>query len=343
VNFKAFFNTLSTRVHALPIVILYVTEGCNLRCITCSYRQPAPNELTLDELEQLADSLVSFGLRHIVFSGGEPLLRRDFPEICGVFKRREVKQTLLTNGLLLEKRLSELDGMFSEIIVSIDGPDEETHDAIRGVHSFQQIVKGVRRALTIRDGPEISIRTVVQKRNFRRISDMVEFAKSVGVSRISFLAADVLSDSFGRDRLGPVAPNETIMLDEEETTEFREIINKMVTRYRDEIQSGFISESEKKLFHLVHYFEALIGKSSFPRNTCNAPMVSAVITSTGNVQPCYFLPSFGQIKQESLPTILNNPQAISAREKVRSYSLERCHTCVCTLHVSAFNALADRF
>ena len=331
------------RLHALPVVILYVTEGCNLRCITCSYRQPAQNELTLSEIEQLADSLSSFGLRHIVYSGGEPLLRRDLPEICSVFKRQGVKQTLLTNGLLLERRLEELRGMFSEIIVSIDGPDEETHDAIRGAHSFQQIVKGVRLATKIAAGPTISIRAVIQKRNFRRILDMVEFAHSLGVGRISFLAADVLSEGFGRDRLGPVTSNETIMLDEEETTEFRQVINKMVNRYRDEIQSRFISESEEKLLHLVQYFDALIGKSSFPRNTCNAPMISAVITSTGNVQPCYFLPSFGQINQESLRAILNNPQAMLVRDQVRSYSLERCQTCVCTLHVSPFNALADRF
>ena len=133
------------------------------------------------------------------------------------------------------------------------------------------------------------------------------------------------------------------MLDEEETIEFRDIIGMMVTKYQNEIQSRFISESEEKLFHLVQYFEALIGKTSFPRNNCNAPMVSAVITSTGIVQPCYFLSSFGNVKKEPFPTLLNNERIVSTRKNVRSYSLDRCKTCVCTLHVGAFNALADRF
>ena len=294
-NVRAFLNTVSTQAYALPIVILYVTEGCNLQCITCSYRQASPNELDLDEIEELAHSLVHFGLRHIVFSGGEPLLRRDFPKICLLFKHLGVKQSLLTNGLLLEKRFKELEGMFSEVIVSIDGPDAEIHNAIRGIASFEQIIRGVRFA-TQAKSQSVSIRTVIQKKNFRRIGEMVELAKDLRVQRISFLAADVLSESFGRDRSGQMVPNEAIMLDEKETSEFRQIIEKLISQHAGDIESRFISESENKLLHLAQYFEALIGKAAFPRNTCNAPMVSAVITSTGNVQPCYFLPEYGNIR-----------------------------------------------
>lgn len=100
-NFSAFLNTLATHNYALPIVILYVTAGCNLRCIMCSYRDPLPNELTLDEIRKLALELSTYGLRHIVYSGGEPLTRRDFPAICELFQRSNVRQSLLTNGLLL--------------------------------------------------------------------------------------------------------------------------------------------------------------------------------------------------------------------------------------------------
>src|SRR5271169_6620914 len=132
-------NTIGTRCRTLPLVILYVTEGCNLRCISCSYRNPSPGELTLGEIEHLAATLKDSGLRHIVFSGGEPLLRRDFPQICGLFAAPGIRQSLLTNGLLLEKRFPEIRRFFGEIIISLDGPDEETHNEIRGVDSFRQI------------------------------------------------------------------------------------------------------------------------------------------------------------------------------------------------------------
>src|SRR5205085_9301204 len=118
-NIRAFLNTVSNTSRTLPIVILYVTESCNLKCITCSYRDALPGELTLDEIKELAAHLRDLGLKHIVYSGGEPLLRRDFTEICKAFEEYNVKQSLLTNGLLLEKRAKDIYKYFSEIIVSI--------------------------------------------------------------------------------------------------------------------------------------------------------------------------------------------------------------------------------
>ena len=342
-SLKALLNTLSSSSRTLPIVILYVTEGCNLRCITCSYRNALPGELTLAEITELAGALKQFRLRHIVYSGGEPLLRHDLPDICDVFQNLGVKQTLLTNGLLLEKRSDELMPYFAEIIVSIDGPLEHVHNIIRGVESFQQILKGVRKAVGYAKRPIISIRTVLQKQNFRYVIEMVRFARSLGADRISFLSADVLSDSFGRHTRGPVASNETIILNEDEASEFRNLVDHMASECRNDFQAGFISESPDQLYHMVQYFEALTGKAPFPRNHCNAPMVSTVITSTGELQPCFFLPAFANLRNAPLKDLLNNSQICSTRREVRAYALERCHTCVCTLHVQPLTALLDRF
>lgn len=343
-NFNAFLNTISSRSFTLPIVILYVTEGCNLRCITCSYREKLPNEVSLDEIRSLADSLVAYGLRTIVYSGGEPLMRRDFPQICQVFKDRSVNQTLLTNGLLLEKRFDEIRGFFSEIIVSIDGANAETHNTIRGLESLDQIVKGIERWIGSSPRPSLSIRTVIQKKNFRQTIAMVQFARSLRVDRISFLAADVLSDSFGRATRGSITSNESLMLTEEETLEFRHLIERMTTECSGgEFASGFISDSPEKMFHIVQYFEALIGKAEFPRNYCNAPMVSAVISSTGDIQPCFFLPSYGNIRKEKVLDLVDGEIFRSVRRDVRRYKLERCKTCVCTLHTPPLSALLDRF
>jgi len=343
VNVQAFLNTISTRSFSLPIVILYVTEGCNLRCLTCSYREKLPNELSLEEISTLVDSLSAYGLRTIVYSGGEPLMRRDFPEICSIFRKYNVKQVLLTNGLLLEKRLDEVKKFFSEIIVSIDGATDETHNTIRGVESLQQISRGIKHALASSSRPSISIRTVLQKANFRQTIDIVQFAKSLGVDRISFLAADVLSDSFGRATRGAVSPNESLMLNEEEIVEFRRIVEQMVSQCSNEFINGFISDSPDRMFHIVQYFEALIGKAAFPHNYCNAPMVSAVITSTGDVQPCYFLPAYGNIRETDVDVLTTSSIVRSVRRDVKNYTLERCKTCVCTLYTQPLSALLDRF
>ena len=340
-NVKAFLNTISDTARTLPIVILYVTEGCNLKCITCSYRQSLPNELSFAEITDLAGRLKKFGLKHIVYSGGEPLVRSDFSQICELFFKLGVKQTLLTNGLLLGKRL-DLQNYFDEIIVSVDGAKADTHDSIRGVKSFDIIINGIRDAVA-RHSCRISIRTVLQKRNFKEVFRMVDLAKSLNVNRISFLAADVLSDAFGRDTRGPAAQNESILLDADELQIFRNLIEEMKYRYNSDFNSGFISESHEKLLNIARYFEAAAGMNSYPRNYCNAPNVSAVITSTGEIHPCFFLPSFGNVRSNSFDELLNNTQIKQVRRDVRDYKLERCKTCVCTLNVTPTAALAGRF
>ncbi len=335
-------------------MIFYVTEGCNLKCVTCSYRDAMPGELTLEEIKKLADELSAFRLRQIVYSGGEPLLRRDFVQICEIFEKHNIKQTILTNGLLLEKRCDEISKYFFEIIVSIDGANANTHNSIRGVNSFDQILKGIKKTIHTLGFKNISIRTVLQKRNFRQLPDMIELSKSLGVSRISFLTADVFSDSFGRparlqrsssggDRKGYVETNENILLNENETAEFGKITEDTIAKYPDEFKSKFISESPDKMFRLVKYYEACIGLGEYPDNICNAPMVSTVITSTGDILPCYFLPTFGNIRKSPLAELVNNDKIKSTRNDVREYVLERCKQCVCTLYISPKLALQNKF
>ncbi len=342
-NIRAWLNTVSTASHTVPIVILYVTEGCNLKCRMCFYRNPLPNELTLSEIETLSQSLHSYGLRHIVYSGGEPLLRRDFPLVCKAFSKYRVKQTLLTNGLLLEKRLPDIASYLHELIVSLDGPTAAAHNAIRGVDSFDGIVQGIRKAVATLGKSKVSLRCVLQKQNFRELANMVTLAKSLDVGRISFLAVDVLSESFGRTGSPTTAPDRTIMLDESEANEFNDIVERLIVDHAQGFSSGLISESPAKLRHIAQYFKALNGMCGFPRNVCNAPMVSAVITSTGEVKPCFFLPEFGNIHEQRVDELLQRPEARFVREQVKQYSLERCKTCVCTLNMQPVQAFLNKF
>lgn len=344
-NIKAFLNTISSTARTLPIVIIYVTEGCNLKCVTCSYRQPLPGELSFEEIKDLAGTLAKYGLKHIVYSGGEPLLRRDFPEICRVFAGHGVKQTLLTNGLLLEKRIDDIRQYFSEIIVSMDGANPDTHNKIRGVNSFEIILKGIAKTLAVENRPEVSIRTVLQKQNFRELEALIGLAKKTGISRVSFLAADVSSDAYGRDTRGAVEDESRIALNATEITELRSIIDILAVKYEKEFSSGLISESPEKLHHIADYYDALASRGSmpFPKNLCNAPMVSAVITSTGDIHPCFFLPSFGNIRRNSFTELINSPSIINTRKQVSKMEPVRCKECVCTLYTSPKNALLDRF
>ncbi|HUI08828.1 MAG TPA: radical SAM protein [Bacteroidota bacterium] len=339
----AFLNTLGTRCHALPVVILYVTEGCNLKCISCSYRAAPEGELTLGEIAALGRSLREAGLRHIVYSGGEPLTRRDFPDICALFAAPAERSTLLTNGLLLEKRFAEISPFLDEFIVSLDGADAATHDAIRGIASYDLIVRGLRRVADAGRGKDVAIRTVVQKRNFRSLPAMVSAAREIGAGRISFLAADVRSSGFGRLERGEAAPAGQLTLDPEESAELRRIVERMAVEFAAEFETRFIDQSPSRMLDIASYYEALNGSRPFPPTSCNAPMVSTVITSRGDVLPCYFLPPLGNVRRETLGALLGGEAARRTRRDVRSRRQPECATCVCTLRVGPAQALAGRF
>lgn len=330
----------------MPVVILYVTEGCNLKCLSCSYRLPMPGELSFEEIKHLARELSAFGLKHIVYSGGEPLLRRDFRDICNLYTVLKVKQTLLTNGLLLVKRAEEFKGVFNEIIVSLDGADAETHNRLRGVNSFDLILEGIAKARSINAAPQISIRTVLQKQNFRQLHSFIELAKQTGADRISFLAADVSSEAYGRDNnptRGAVASESSMALNKDEVLELKDIIYRASIKYKNEFESGLIAESPEKLHHIAYYYAAIIGKDTFPKNFCNAPMVSTVITSTGDIHPCFFLPRYGNIRENKFNELINSESIINTRKRVKVLEPMRCKKCVCTLFTSPRAALMDRF
>ena len=305
----------------------------------CSYRNRLPDELTIDEIDKLAEELSALGLKRIVFSGGEPILRTDLEDICKIFSKYSVKQTLLTNGVLVKKKIDTLAPYLDELIISIDGAKPETHDAIRGVNSLNLIIDGIK--LTKENFPSlnISFRTVIQKNNFRELHDIIQLGAKLGITRVSFLPVDVYSEAFGRENKDTVNDN-SLLLNADEINELRNIINNIEKKYFD---SHFVSEPYNKLMGYADYFSSALSGNKFPPVYCNAPMMSTVITARGDVLPCFFLPKLGNIREKSLIQILNSDEAVTTRKRVRAFEPERCKTCVCSLNVTKRNALNGNF
>lgn len=306
----------------------------------CSYRNRLPDELTIDEIDKLAEELSALGLKRIVFSGGEPILRTDLEDICKIFSKYNVKQTLLTNGVLVKKKIDTLAPYLDELIISIDGAKPETHDAIRGVNSLNLIIDGIKFTKENFPSLNISFRTVIQKNNFRELHDIIQLGAKLGITRVSFLPVDVYSEAFGREHSEAAVNDNSLILSKEETIELRNIINNIEKKYFD---SHFVSEPYNKLMGYADYFSSALSGNKFPPVYCNAPMMSTVITARGDVLPCFFLPKLGNIREKSLIQILNGDKAVTTRKQVRAFEPERCKTCVCSLNVSKRNALKGNF
>jgi MoaA/NifB/PqqE/SkfB family radical SAM enzyme len=284
------------------------------------------------DLERHRESIRTLGVKHVVLSGGEPLLNRELDAICAFFRDLGLRITLLTTGLLLQKKADIVAGGFDDIIISIDGPPD-VHDRIRRVPgAFQAIQKGVSEVSARRPGIPISCRTTVQKLNHTELRATVSAAKSIGLDSISFLAADVSSAAFNREeRWAPERQNE-IALSRAELIELEEEIELLIQMHQEDIGKGFIAESNAKLRRIGARFRERIEGTPSKAPICNAPWVSAVIEVDGSVRPCFFHPPIGNAHQLTLEEAINTETALSFRSGLRIAANPTCQHCVCSLN-----------
>jgi MoaA/NifB/PqqE/SkfB family radical SAM enzyme len=271
-------------------------------------------------------------VKHVVLTGGEPLLNRELDAICGFFRDLGLRVTLLTTGLLLQKKADIVASGVDDIIISIDGPPD-VHNRIRRVSgAFQTIQKGVMEVRARRPGIPISCRTTVQKLNHTHLCATVSAARSLGLDSISFLAADISSAAFNREeRWAPERQNE-IALSQAELIELEEEIELLIQIHHDDIDQGFIAESNSKLRKIGARFREHIDGTPPKAPICNAPWVSTVIEVDGSVRPCFFHPSIGNAHQLTLEEALNTETALSFRSRLKIASDPTCQHCVCSLN-----------
>lgn len=342
---KHLLNLLGDHLRTLPLVVLYLTDGCNSRCVTCDiWRSPRRN-MSAELVESIAGDFQALGVRWAVLSGGEAMQHPEWPQIARRFRAEGARVLLLTNGLLVKKQIDAVIECVDELVVSLDGGTRETYRAIRGVDGFDLVLDGIRAARA--GGVHVTTRTTVQRANYHELPQIIEAARAADVNSISFLAVDVsnpyaFGPRFEADASlpliatgGPEAPREhgppASALTSADVIQFERVLDEVETRFSAEFASGRIAESPDKLRKLAAYFRGVLGEGSFPAVRCNAPHTSVVIEVDGTLRPCYFLPSWGQMRG-GLVDSLNAPEAMELRRAYRSGQRAECAGCVCPLY-----------
>ncbi|PKN33084.1 MAG: 12,18-didecarboxysiroheme deacetylase [Deltaproteobacteria bacterium HGW-Deltaproteobacteria-19] len=172
-----------------PVVVWNMTRRCNLKCIHCyssSRNIPYRDEMTTEEGKALIADLASFGSPVILFSGGEPLIRKDLPELAQFAVDRGMRAVISTNGTLLTPeriRVFREIGL-SYIGVSLDGL-KETHDFFRGVPgTFERTIRGIR---DCRDaGIKVGVRFTVNRHNVRDVPAIFDLLDAEDIPRCCF-------------------------------------------------------------------------------------------------------------------------------------------------------------
>ena len=324
----------------LPLLILYPHSRCNCRCLMCDiWRSRSRDELAPDAVAQWLAEWRQLGVQRVVLSGGEALMHSRLWELCAVLQQAHIGITLLSTGLLLERHAARIVEYCDDIVVSLDGP-ADVHDRIRNVpRAFERLARGVAavNAAAAARGATVSVsgRCTVQKQNYRHLSAIVRASHDIGLSRISFLAADISSDAFNRPAGWDDGHVASVALATEDLPLLLAELERLEQERAADFAGGFIAESPLKLRRRLHqYYAALLGEGDFHPNACNAPWVSTVIEADGTVRPCFFQPALGNLHQApNLQAILNSPQSRAWRQGLDPHRDAICRKCVCTLEL----------
>lgn len=207
-----------------PVVVWNVTRRCNLNCVHC-YAQSKDieyqDELSTEQGKKLIDDLAEFGSPVILFSGGEPLMRKDLTELAAYATSKGIRAVISTNGTLIsEEKARELKEIgLSYVGISLDGM-RETNDKFRGVEgAFDKALQGVRNCQAA--GIKVGLRFTINRHNVADIPEIFDLLEKENIPRICFY--HLVYSGRGSDMR-----EEDLSLEES-----RETVNLLIDRTRD--------------------------------------------------------------------------------------------------------------
>jgi 12,18-didecarboxysiroheme deacetylase len=172
-----------------PVVVWNVTQRCNLKCVHCyahAKNIAFDNELSLSEGKILIDDLAEFGVPVMLFSGGEPLVREDLPELAAYAVKKGMRAVISTNGTLITPQIAQTlkDIGLSYVGISLDGM-EETNDRFRGVKgAFRLALKGIENCK--KAGIKVGLRFTINKSNAGQIPEIFKLLEEMDIPRVCF-------------------------------------------------------------------------------------------------------------------------------------------------------------
>ena len=338
-SLRSVLNLTGDRLYDLPLAIVYVTERCNSRCVTCDFWRHGEAEISLERARRLATELRALGTRAVLLTGGEVLVHPRWDEVTETFREAGMRIWLLSAGLAIRQHARRIAELCDRVTVSLDAATPDGYFSIRGVAAFDEVVAGIDEL--VRRGVWVSLRTTVQRQNYRELPALVALAKTLGVRQISFLPVDAENDTAFARREGPTP--RSLLLDEADLSGFASVLEAMERDFAPELGSGFVAEDAGKLRLLHAHFARLarLGGSAAPLARCNAPRFSAVVRADGSIQPCHFIP--GSAPAASLEQTLNAASLTALRKQIRSGEREECRGCVCPMWKSAGELLRGSY
>jgi radical SAM protein with 4Fe4S-binding SPASM domain len=310
-----------TRGLPAPDYLLWeITLRCNFKCLHCAggAGRSRQGELTTEEALSLCDSIAGMGIPSVALMGGEPLLRKDWPEIARRLRSLGVEVGLITNGFLFDRAAGDrvLDLGLCQVGVSLDAAAAEVHDRIRGVPGAH--ARAVR-AIAVVNELGIAYPTVItsiNKHNFNELDGILDFLLE---NTESFLWI-VNYSSPHRVRPG----REPWIIDEKQFEALARFIHEKRPACAGRLNItgthglGYYSRRYRELY-------------DFEWTGCLAGTKALGIRSNGDVVGCLILPDpfvEGNVRQRALADMWNDPGAFAATRRFDRRKLKgKCRAC----------------
>lgn len=177
----------SNSAHRRPVVVWNCTQTCNLSCIHCysnSYNRTYPNELTSNQAKAMITDLADFGVPVLLFSGGEPLMRRDIFDLAAFASGSGLRCVLSTNGTLMTRDNARKikESGFSYVGISLDGIGR-TNDAFRGMlGAYDSALRGIRNCSA--EGIRTGVRFTITRKTYKDLPGIFRVAEGEKVQRL---------------------------------------------------------------------------------------------------------------------------------------------------------------
>ena len=299
----------------VPLIVSFaVTKACNLRCLHCHVdaRDALTGELSLKEAMRAIDEMANLGTEALIFSGGEPLLRKDFVlSLARYCVDVGIIPAMLSNGVLINHKVAwEIkDAGIMAVGIPIDSVVPENHDKLRNVPgTFGKAVKAVRACLDI--DLEVVITTMALKDTFDEMPRRMEFIAGLGVEQAAVY--DLI----------PIGRGKNVM-DNAMSQEQRVSLIKYLQRMQETNEMVFTMSGGQPLYpeivsemHKNHQTKPkdLLLKQFWIHAPvgCHAGNLYLSLRPNGDVYPCTFLPiKVGNIREQRLTDIWHNSRVLN--------------------------------
>lgn len=303
------------------------TRRCGFRCAYCRVWREGPGErgeLSLDEIAVLSRNLRAAGVKSVVITGGEPLLREDLVEIMKIFKRDRLLVRLQTNGHLLTTAFLErafLSGL-DDISISLDTLRQDVFRGISGMGDgdvLERVLDNIRDAASCakKHRAGVFLMTVVQPANSGEVEDLLSFAKQ-NRCIIGFYG---LEPGSGRDVNDIRSYDPRIAPDEDQRGRMKRAFERL-RRLKREGRAPIFNSAR----HLDDYVRFYGDGRQNMQWDCRAGRYYLTVLPDGRVCACNATPGMTGFDYRNIHELYERPD----REAVFREYRGRCSGCLCT-------------